>query len=86
MNKALVSLLAVTAMASGVAFAADDTAADKDGSDACVACHGVGGVSSDDAFPSLAGQRQSYLVKELKVFSRQSGWASPDNDYRRNIP
>jgi cytochrome c553 len=55
MSKVFVSLLAVTAMASGVPFAADHTAADKDGADACVACHGIGGVSSNDALPSLAG-------------------------------
>lgn len=31
----------------------------------CIGCHGKGGNSSDENFPRLAGQYQSYLIKVL---------------------
>ena len=34
----------------------------------CFACHGVNGVSTNPAFPSLAGQNKAYIVKQLKAF------------------
>lgn len=34
----------------------------------CVACHGAKGVSSNDSWPNLAGQKQEYLVKEITAF------------------
>lgn len=34
----------------------------------CIACHGQKGVSSNDAWPNLAGQKQAYLVKEITAF------------------
>ena len=34
----------------------------------CVACHGPGGVSANPDWPSLAGQGQKYLEKQLKDF------------------
>jgi cytochrome c553 len=34
----------------------------------CAACHGAAGVSVDDAFPHLAGQRAAYLEAQLKAF------------------
>ncbi len=34
----------------------------------CFACHGVNGVSSNPAFPSLAGQNKNYLMTQLKAF------------------
>jgi cytochrome c553 len=34
----------------------------------CAACHGASGVSVDDAFPHLAGQRAGYLEAQLKAF------------------
>jgi cytochrome c553 len=34
----------------------------------CVACHGENGVSANDLWPSLAGQKEGYLVKQLKAF------------------
>ena len=32
----------------------------------CVACHGAKGISITPAWPNLAGQNKSYLVKQLK--------------------
>ena len=34
----------------------------------CHACHGPEGVSSNPAWPNLAGQKSPYLVKQLKAF------------------
>lgn len=34
----------------------------------CMACHGPTGQSENEEWPSLAGQRQSYLLQQLKDF------------------
>ena len=34
----------------------------------CAACHGADGVSVDEGFPHLAGQRAGYLEAQLKAF------------------
>jgi len=34
----------------------------------CRACHGPAGISSNDLWPNLAGQKKDYLVKQLKDF------------------
>jgi cytochrome c553 len=53
-----------------VAFAAQaqDVEAGRKKAEACVACHGPGGVSSDPLFPVLAGQTPRYLYLQLKDF------------------
>ena len=35
---------------------------------ACIACHGVNGISANDNWPNLAGQQVGYLVKEISAF------------------
>jgi len=37
----------------------------------CFACHGLNGNSSDPSVPNLAGQKQAYLVAQLKAFKEQ---------------
>ena len=34
----------------------------------CVACHGVNGISNQDIYPNLAGQKKGYLVLSLKGY------------------
>lgn len=34
----------------------------------CVACHGEKGVSNNALWPNLAGQKEAYLVKQMKDF------------------
>lgn len=34
----------------------------------CMACHGPGGLSEYDDWPNLAGQKQAYLLQQLKDF------------------
>ena len=34
----------------------------------CAACHGVDGVSMMPLYPNLKGQKDAYLIKQLKAF------------------
>lgn len=34
----------------------------------CAACHGPAGVSVNPLWPSLAGQQEQYLVKQIRLF------------------
>ena len=34
----------------------------------CAACHGQNGISVNPLWPSLAGQQEAYLVKQIKAF------------------
>jgi len=45
-----------------------DVEAGRKKAEACVACHGPGGVSADPAFPILAGQTARYTYLQLKDF------------------
>ena len=36
----------------------------------CAKCHGADGVSTTDGVPNLAGQRPSYVYRELKAYQR----------------
>jgi YVTN family beta-propeller protein len=59
--------LALTA-ASGSAYAEGDAAVGRTRASACTACHGLTGTSPSEAYPNLAGQGYSYIVKQLKGF------------------
>lgn len=50
---------------------AGSAAAGKEKAAVCASCHGADGVSSNPAWPSLAGQRPGYLAAALKAY--QSG-------------
>lgn len=69
MTKFLVRLLilGVVAGATG-ALAAGDPQAGAAKSTACHACHGSDGISINDLWPNLAGQKQGYLVKQITAF------------------
>jgi cytochrome c553 len=62
----LVALLALGFTASP-AFAGD-AAAGKAKSATCAACHGAAGVSNNDLWPNLAGQKAGYLAKQITAF------------------
>ena len=34
----------------------------------CAACHGQNGISANPLWPSLAGQQEAYLAKQIKAF------------------
>ena len=76
--KYLLVLLAVTSLSS-IAYAGDAEAG-KAKSALCAACHGPEGVSPNDLWPNLAGQKPGYLIKQLKMFkdgSRKDPMMSP---------
>lgn len=64
MNKLLISLLLTLGIA-GVANAAGDAAAGQGKTAVCAACHGADGNSAIPNFPKLAGQNETYLVKQM---------------------
>lgn len=68
-------LVSVTVMASGAAVAGD-AAAGKSKSATCAGCHGPAGISNNPLWPNLAGQKEAYLVKQMKAF-RDGGRADP---------
>ncbi len=58
----------VLALGMNVAHAASDAKAGQGKAAACAACHGMDGNSNGPEWPNLAGQHQSYIVKQLKAF------------------
>ena len=47
---------------------AGDVAAGKAKSALCASCHGPTGISMSPVWPNLAGQKEQYLVKQIKAF------------------
>ena len=66
-NSVLTIVLAAGALLSQPILAAD-IAAGKSKSVACGACHGTNGISMIPMYPNLAGQKEQYLVLQLKAF------------------
>ena len=72
-------LLSLFALQSAPSIAGDP-AAGKAKSATCAGCHGPGGISMNDLWPNLAGQKEGYLVAQLKAFragERQNPMMSP---------
>ena len=51
-----------------IIHAAGNAEAGKEKATPCVACHGVGGVSVNPAWPNLAGQGEKYFINQLQLF------------------
>ena len=62
------SLIICISLFVNIAQAEGDPAAGKAKSALCSACHGAAGISPNDLWPNLAGQKQAYLVKQIKAF------------------
>ncbi len=60
--------IAATVLMASPAFAGGDAAAGKAKAGMCAACHGANGVSAVPMYPNLAGQKEAYIVKQLKAF------------------
>ncbi|MCO7224134.1 cytochrome c [Pleionea sp. CnH1-48] len=59
---------------------AADVAAGKAKSVVCASCHGNDGVGVLPNYPNLAGQKEAYLVEQIKAFrdgKRKSPFMSP---------
>ena len=69
MKKLLVaSLSSLFLVSANVAMAGGDAAAGKAKSATCAGCHGAAGISANPVWPNLAGQKDAYLVKQMKAF------------------
>ncbi len=66
MKKITLAIAATVMMASPVF--AGDVAAGKAKAGMCAACHGAAGISAVPMYPNLAGQKETYLAKQLKDF------------------
>ena len=67
--KKILPLIAVAALSmNSAATFAGDAAAGKTKSVTCAACHGQNGISTNDIWPNLAGQKEGYLVAQLTAF------------------
>ncbi len=74
----LISILLI-ALSSGVVYAGD-VEAGKAKSVTCAACHGGEGISPNGLWPNLAGQKEEYLVQQIKAFrdgARENAQMSP---------
>lgn len=47
---------------------AGDIAAGEAKAVICMTCHGEAGISSNDLWPNLAGQKEGYLNKQIRAF------------------
>ena len=64
-----------------VSTAASDKTAVKLATEVCSSCHGPGGNSKSPTFPRLAGQRQAYLVAQIKAFKDGQRHEQEAHDY-----
>lgn len=60
--------LATFSLLCNPSLAAGDPDAGKAKAATCVACHGANGISPNDIWPNLAGQKAAYLAKQIKAF------------------
>jgi cytochrome c553 len=63
-----VAVFCALLLTNGAARAAGDAAAGETKAIACAGCHGVEGISPSPQWPNLAGQKDVYLVKQLRDF------------------
>jgi len=69
MKKVVVaSMASVLLVSAHISMAAGDAAAGKARAAACASCHGANGISANPLWPNLAGQKDAYIVKQLKAF------------------
>ncbi|MCB1622706.1 MAG: cytochrome c4 [Thiothrix sp.] len=79
MKKTLIMTLAGFSLAiSSLTWAAEpvltgDPVAGKTKSATCAACHGIDGNSTNPEWPSLAGQSEAYIIKQLHNFKAEQG-------------
>ena len=73
---ALVTVLVFTSTSA----LAGDAAAGKAKAVLCASCHGPTGIGMSPLWPNLAGQKEQYLVKQIKAFrdgTRQDPMMAP---------
>ena len=70
MKRQILTLLSALALATAanVSIAGGNAEAGKAKSATCAGCHGQNGISMVPMYPNLAGQKEAYLVKQIKNF------------------
>jgi cytochrome c553 len=68
MKKMMIVAATAALVSIGSAQAADIAAGKTKATTVCAACHGPAGISVAPQFPNLAGQKEQYIVKQLKAF------------------
>lgn len=70
MKRQILTLLSAVALATAanVSIAGGNAAAGKAKTATCAGCHGQNGISMIPMYPNLAGQKEAYLVKQIKNF------------------
>ena len=79
MKSIFMGLMAASALFAMTVNAADIEAG-KAKSAACAACHGSTGISPTPIWPNLAGQKEQYLLAQIKAFkdgTRQNAQMAP---------
>src|SRR5262249_15115473 len=61
------------------------TAAEQKAATLCSTCHGPRGVSTSPEFPNLAGQRESYFVRQIEAFRARSRAEKDAHDFMWGI-
>ncbi|HIG64132.1 MAG TPA: cytochrome c [Methyloprofundus sp.] len=75
--KKIIGLLVFTSVAVlNTVQAGGDVESGRTLSTSCSACHGNDGMSASELFPNIAGQKESYLVSQLKKY--KSGQRADD--------
>ncbi len=68
MKKVMFCIVGAAMSVAATSAVAADVAAGKAKAAVCAACHGATGVSAIPMYPNLAGQKEMYMVKQLKAF------------------
>ncbi len=68
MKKVLIIVAVIAGFGAFSGVNAADAAAGKAKAAVCAACHGPVGVSAMPLWPNLAGQKDQYMIKQLKAF------------------
>lgn len=69
MKRQILTVLSAVALAAAANVAsAGDAAAGKAKAASCAGCHGANGISAVPTYPNLAGQKEAYLIKQMKAF------------------
>ena len=66
--KLAATLICVAVFGSSAPLAAGTKEAGQAKSTPCIACHGIDGNSANPEWPSIAGQHETYLVRQLETF------------------
>lgn len=69
MKRQILTVLSAIALSTAANVSiAGDAAAGKAKAASCAGCHGATGISAVPTYPNLAGQKEAYLVKQMKAF------------------